>query len=391
MPRRTRERRNLTPPTISTEYAFLRFRKKLVNTAHSIFEWTGLPDTVNENFLTNELIENGIVGLINTPNGLRAVRGNVGGEIDCYYRPQYFIYANPVLGSGEPKIGENCAVIFLTSEDMTPFSPTGGLSTLIDSTALLLADNMVSLNVTQKNTRMMLLASADDEQTANSAERTIMDMYNGRPYKVVTKSMTDSFDVNPLSSVRTAENMKQLIENQQYILAHFYQELGINANFNMKRERLITSEVELNTECLDTLVDDMEKTINDGLEMCNLLFGTNIHLHIKRYGEELTNTDTEQTEPEQEQTEQAEPEQEQTEQAEPEQEQTEQTEPEQEQTDTEQIEPEQEQTDTEQEQTDTEQENPETVENNIDITINVDTDNPVAETQPDDEKGDNDV
>ena len=352
MPRNVRNRRNLTPPTLSTEYAFLRFRKKLVNTAHSIFEWTGLPDTVNENFLTNELIENGIVGMINTPNGLRAVRGNVGGEIDCYYRPQYFIYANPVLGSGELKIGEKCAVLFLTSEDMTPFSPTGGLSTLIDSTALLLADNMVSLNVTQKNTRMMLLASADDEQTANSAERTIMDMYNGRPYKVVTKSMTDSFDVNPLSSVRTAENMKQLIENQQYILAHFYQELGINANFNMKRERLITSEVELNTECLDTLVDDMEKTINDGLEMCNILFGTDIHLHIKRYGEELTNDDTEQFE-----------------------------------TDTEQ---EQVETDTEQEQTEPEQDNTETVENNIDITINVDTDKSVAETQLDKEKGDND-
>lgn len=222
-----------------------------------------------------------------------------------------------------------------------------------------------------------------------------MDMYNGRPYKVVTKSMTDSFDVNPLSSVRTAENMKQLIENQQYILAHFYQELGINANFNMKRERLITSEVELNTECLDTLVDDMEKTINDGLEMCNILFGTDIHLHIKRYGEELTNTDqsdTEQADPEQEQTEQEQTEQAETEteqeQTDTEQEQndTEQTEPEQEQT--EQTDPEQEQTDTE--QTDTEQEDPETVENNIDITINVDSDKSVAETQPDDEKGDND-
>ncbi|MBQ2177465.1 MAG: hypothetical protein II453_21230 [Alphaproteobacteria bacterium] len=377
MPRNVRQRRNLIPPTMSTEYAFLRFRKKLVNTAHSIFEWTGLPDTVNENFLTNELIENGIVGMINTPNGLRAVRGNVGGEIDCYYRPQHFIYANPVLGSGEPKIGENCAVLFLTSEDMTPFSPTGGLSTLIDSTALLLADNMISLNVTQKNTRMMLLASADDEQTANSAERTIMDMYNGRPYKVVNKSMTDSFDVNPLSSVRTAENMKQLIENQQYILAHFYQELGINANFNMKRERLITSEVELNTECLDTLVDDMEKTINDGLKMCNILFGTDIHLHIKRYGEELTNDDAEQTE-------QAEPD--------TEQEQTEQAEPDTEQEQTEQAEPDTEQEQTEQAETDTEpeQEKTETVENNIDITINVDTDKSVAETQLDEKKGDND-
>ena len=73
-----------------------------------------------------------------------------------------------------------------------------------------------------------------------------------------------------------------------FIEAQFMQELGINANYNMKRERLISSEVELNTDCLDTLIDDIEENVNRGVDMCNSLFGTNIKFSVRRYGEQET-------------------------------------------------------------------------------------------------------
>lgn len=280
------KRRSVMPPTLSTEYLYTRFRKKLVNTAFSIFEWSGLPYTIDEQFLTMELIEHGVIGIIKSAGSIYAVRGNVGGSINEYYKPTEFIYANPILGNGQPTINKECAVLFLTKEDMMPFAITGGLSQLIDSTALLLADNIVSLNVAQKNSRLMILAAADDDSTASSAECVLNAMYNGKPYKIAQKRLTDSLEVNPIANLRTAENMRQLIENQQYLIAHFLQELGINANYNLKRERLNTAEIELNTDCLDTLVDNMESTINFGLEKCNELFGTNISFKIKRYGEE---------------------------------------------------------------------------------------------------------
>lgn len=287
------KRRSVMPPTLSTEYLYTRFRKKLVNTAFSIFEWSGLPDTIDEQFLTMELIEHGVIGIIKSAGSIYAVRGNVGGSINEYYKPTEFIYANPILGSGQPTINKECAVLFLTKEDMMPFAITGGLSQLIDSTALLLADNIVSLNVAQKNSRLMILAAADDDSTASSAECVLNAMYNGKPYKIAQKRLTDSLEVNPIANLRTAENMRQLIENQQYLIAHFLQELGINANYNLKRERLNTAEIELNTDCLDTLVDNMESTINFGLEKCNELFGTNISFKIKRYGEETPENEIE--------------------------------------------------------------------------------------------------
>lgn len=280
------KRREVTPPSMSFEYLFDKFRKKLINTANSLFDWENLPDTFNVNFLNYELIVNGKIGVINHHGQLYTVRGEIGGEINMYYRPTQYIYANPVLGSGSPVIGQDIAVIFLTSEDTNPTVMTCGLSSLIDSTASLLADNELSLNVAQKNTRMMLLVDTDNEATRNSAENTMKAMYNGEPYKAVSRKMTDTFNVNPLVTIRPAENMRQLIENRQYIWSCFLQELGINSNFNLKRERLITSEVELNGECLDTLIDDIERNIRAGVDMVNTMYGTDIKFTVKRYGEQ---------------------------------------------------------------------------------------------------------
>lgn len=285
-----KEKCKTSPPDLTFALLFNRFKKKLVNTASSVFTWENLPDTIDENYLTTELIFNGIIGIINTPDGVRAVRGNWGGKPNEYYKPTEFIYSNPVLGSGNPEIGKDIGVIFLTTADNTESDGENvahdGLKNLIDSTACLLADNQLSLNIAQKNTRLMLVASADNEATSNSAEQTLKAMYNGEPYKVVSSKFGDTFNVEPLVNSKPAESMQQLIENYQFIWSTFLQELGINSNFNLKRERLVQAEVALNSECMDTLVDDIERNVNIGVDMCNSLFGTNIKFSVRRYGEE---------------------------------------------------------------------------------------------------------
>lgn len=290
------KRNEVIPPSMSYTFLYAKFRKKLINTASSLFEWGNLPTTFDENYLNAELIMHGRVGIISKSGQLYTVRGDVGGEINEYYKPTQFIYANPVLGSGSPTIGQDIAVIFLTSEDTAPNIHVCGLSALIESTASLLADNELSLSVAQKNTRLMLLADADNEATRNSAEQTLKAMYNGEPYKVVNRRMTDTFNVNPLVTIRPAESMRQLIENRQYIWSCFLQELGINSNFNLKRERLTSSEVDLNSECLDTLIDDIEMTVLQGVDKTNTMYNTNITFKVRRYGEEQTNDDNTDTE-----------------------------------------------------------------------------------------------
>lgn len=284
--------RQLTPPIFTLEYLYRRFYSKLVNIATSVFEWHNLPETFDENFLTETLILNGVIGVIQTPNGLKPVLGNVGGEINEFYKPTQFIYANPVLGSGSPTINKNCAVLYLTTFDSNPNQFSKGLSQQIETTALLLADNLLSLNIAQKNTRLIAFLISDNEATANSAEQIVNSMYNGKPFKVISKTLADTIEVNPISqNVNIAQNMRQLIENQQYIIAQFLHELGINEMYNLKRERITSTEIALNADCLDTLIDNIEHQVNKGLDECNKLFGTNIKLTMHRYGEEDNNSD----------------------------------------------------------------------------------------------------
>lgn len=256
---------------------------------YSVFKWENLPVSIDEQYLSRTLIENGVAALISQGGELYAVQGNIGGELNAYYKGTSFIYANPVLGSGQPEIGKNCAVIWLTSYDEDKTVVSCGLRDLIDSTASILADNWLSLSIALKNTRLQAFITGQNESERTSAEIAMRRMYDGEPFTVALENLVGSIKVNPISEKSGAKDiLQELIEVHQYTLAMFYQELGINANFNMKRERLTTSEVDLNTECLDTIIDNIERTINKGLEIANALYSTDIKFSVRRYGEENT-------------------------------------------------------------------------------------------------------
>ena len=74
--------------------------------------------------------------------------------------------------------------------------------------------------------------------------------------------------------------MKDLFEFQQYMKASLYNEIGLSANFNMKRERLTANEVEANTDNLYPLVDDMLNCRRLAIEKINEMFGLNIEVEF---------------------------------------------------------------------------------------------------------------
>ena len=71
-----------------------------------------------------------------------------------------------------------------------------------------------------------------------------------------------------------------LIEAKQYIIAQFLQEIGISANYNMKRERLNTAEVEMNNGALDINIFNMIKNRQEGAALVNEKWGTNIEVEL---------------------------------------------------------------------------------------------------------------
>ena len=80
--------------------------------------------------------------------------------------------------------------------------------------------------------------------------------------------------VNQLSG--TDGTLTNLIEAMQYVKASLYNELGLQANYNMKREAINSGESQLTEDQLHPLIDNMLKERQEAIEKVNAMFGTNI-------------------------------------------------------------------------------------------------------------------
>ena len=87
---------------------------------------------------------------------------------------------------------------------------------------------------------------------------------------VVTNKFMEESNVDKIE-LRSQSNqmqLKDIIETKQYLMGSWLNELGLNANYNMKREAINESEADLNEDSLLPLIDDMllqRKLICDAL------------------------------------------------------------------------------------------------------------------------------
>ena len=259
------------------------YYKRLYNIVASLFTYENMPDTINEQYLNSILINEGRICWTKFNDSLYCCRGNYGGQPDEYYIPEQFTIANPVLGSKVVNIKENTenqdgVFMYLSSVDLIPFeTETGGLYDLLSTTAQLLADNVMSISIAQINTRVMAVYTATSTARKESAESVLKSLYDGDLWKIVATDILSDFRVNPLSGNNTSiSSMTTLIEMQQYILANFYHCIGFNSNYNMKRERLNTAEIDTNFDGLKVNVKDIKQNLTDGFSRVNKFFGTDI-------------------------------------------------------------------------------------------------------------------
>ena len=262
--------------------------KTLTNKVGQMIEFKNLPENVDEEFLKEQLILCGKICFTQFNSHVYALNGNVGGEPNCYYESQDFIIANPILGSKTVKIrhengstkvdGLEGILVGLTSIDKQVESLHGGLYELIYQTAGLLADNVVSLNCAQINSRVQVAFVADDEALANTGEKVLKD--NGKPYKILTQDILNKLTVSPIAASGTNTTIMSLIEAQANIWQNFYNQLGLSYNGNLKRERINTAESELMTGSLNLNLQTIIENLKADIDRVNELFGTSIEVDI---------------------------------------------------------------------------------------------------------------
>lgn len=274
----------------NVQHNFNHYFDMLTNKCCNLFVWEGLPETVDVRFLNLSLILNGKVCWTEFGGKLYALRGNWGGEPNAYYEPTIFIIANPILGSKQVKIrrkdgsssleGLNGILMGNSDVDLETDRPVGGLYGLIYQTAGLLADNISSLNVSQINGRVSQIFTADNQSMAETAEKVLQDIYEGKPYKVVAQDIIDKVGVLAAAASGQTNTLLNLIEAHQYIMANFFNELGIAAQWNGKRERVNTAETELMQGSYDINIWNMLENRRKAVEQINEMFGTSISVEL---------------------------------------------------------------------------------------------------------------
>lgn len=248
---------------------FENYCKYTFTRTQSMFVYEGLPDTIPVQWLESYLQRNGSCCIAEHEGKLYALLGNAGGELDEYYQPTIYTVANPALNLSKSfKIGEDCVYCKNDYDAL-------GLTPLVSRYCGLMTENLLTVRISDINMRMMNLLSAPDDNTLQSTIQYLKDLEDG---KLGVVGETPFFEGLKLQSkgVGNGDYMIQFIELQQYLKGSMYNELGINANFNMKREALSGQEVALNDDALMPLIDDMLKQRRAMCDELNAMFGLNV-------------------------------------------------------------------------------------------------------------------
>ena len=245
------------------------FKRLMFDKSLSMFQYDNLPETLPQLELEKILQTYGYAFITDKYKGdLYAFRGALSGqEQDPYGRPTLITIAEPMF-NGTFEIGKDG--ILITNDDMNL-----GLTFLYEKYGTMLNETDITIIMANFNERMQKLLSANDDNTIASAKDYITGIINGDIDVVASSKLFDSFQVDG-STQGTSTNVSDLVELQQYIKANLYNEIGLNANYNMKRERLTAGEVDMNTDNLRPFVDNMLHARQIAIIKLNELYGLDL-------------------------------------------------------------------------------------------------------------------
>lgn len=241
----------------------------------SMFKYDGLPDTIPAKYLESYLLTNGNALIAKAPDGnLYAFTGGMGGDPNAYYIPSKYVVANPYLQFTKTFDIKN---EFQDGNAVLVYNDTysQGLLPLLRRYCMQLVESDITLQLADILARATLAISAGDDKSLKSAELWLNRLKQGKLGIMSSNAfLDDSINISYFKEV--ASTITPLIEYHQYIKASLFNELGLNSNYNMKRESINSNESQLNDDMLHPLIDDMLRERKEGIERVNELFGLNI-------------------------------------------------------------------------------------------------------------------
>ena len=243
----------------------------------SMFIYDGLPESIPQKWLENYLLVNGWCVWVKNGEDLIVTNAGIGADPDCYYIPTKAIVSNPYVKETTRRTytrDVDCVVMFNDTYSQ-------GLLPMLKKYCAMLVEAEVSLNLACQFSRSNLILSATTDRTMESAKKFIKDIIEGKVGVIGEAQFTmNDHDLTVNKMTGADSSLTNLIEYTQYIKASLYNDLGLQANYNMKREAINSGESQLTEDQLHPLIDNMLAERRQALEKVNAMFGTNISVRF---------------------------------------------------------------------------------------------------------------
>lgn len=267
-----------------------------MNKTAQMFEYDNLPTTLPAIALERILQLTGgatIVRIDNPPTGYGPSFNSylVGGDDQTSYLVGAPIYAFPVNFAEAPDpYGEPFQVI-VTSPGFKPtVSQTytinkdavvirndtymRGLFHIHSKYAALLTEAEISLQSTLVTLRDHMTFVVRTNQQKNAVEQYIADLAAGKYGAIMSSDMGTPME--PIAHDGRSNAVELAVNGIQAIKSAWYNEIGLNPSFSLKREYTSAQEIDTNTDLLMPIIDDMLRNRELGVAQINAMFGTNI-------------------------------------------------------------------------------------------------------------------
>jgi len=238
----------------------------------TMFNYQGLPSSIPYDMLEIYLQTTGKVFIFEHNGELISLPIKLNfDKVDYYNRPTT---GNIFLNDEKKLITKDLKDGVLINNDYLQL----GFNELFNKYSHIINQSELTLYIANIWKRASKIISASDDSTIQSAKEYVKKIENGDISIISTNPIFNDLNIN--TDNVTSVSLSELIQYDNYFKSNLFNEIGLSSNKDMKKERLITSEIEQNNNAIYPFVDNMIDCRKTGISKVNEMFNLNISVEF---------------------------------------------------------------------------------------------------------------
>lgn len=269
--------------TLLTRYNIVMMLRRTLQMFDWKIEWRGETcKTIDKRNLELLVQSTGLAGLVEIDGNIYALFGTMGGQPNWNYMPTKFIFVNAYLNqSGERNIYDlkdggkkNCVII--PNDSMYQ-----GMIPVLSYHSELITEIELTKKAVLVWARAPHTFTAPTSNGVEDIKSYLKDLEKGNLSAIYDRNMLkDMKDLGSDTSISRG-SVTQILEALQYEKASLFNDIGLEMNYNMKRETITSSEAQLGEGSLKPLPDDMMDMRKIACKEANELWGGDLNIEVE--------------------------------------------------------------------------------------------------------------